>query len=271
MLKLDINQALHFLDMLDPGGRHTIASEAPFGGFGGGPKWEQGRTYEASQREYLIEDIEARQARGSNVYYSVNRPCFVADQRGYNGKCNAEDIIAIRALAFDIDFKTKKDPDLVKALLAFVDEHLIGVLRPSLVIDSGGGFQLIYLLRQIIDVQLNPDQRRATTDLAHDFETLLRSHASSSSASLTDHIKIDSMSNVDRVMRLPGTINYPRAEKPGRGSCPHCSRLPRQMRHSRPARSCACCPCCPHISAEKAICATAQRSMARITESSVLL
>ena len=32
MLKPDINQALAFLDMLDPGGRHTIASEAPFGG-----------------------------------------------------------------------------------------------------------------------------------------------------------------------------------------------------------------------------------------------
>ena len=44
-----------------------------------------------------------RQARGSNVYYSVNRPCPAGDQKGFGGKCNVDDIIAIRALAFDID------------------------------------------------------------------------------------------------------------------------------------------------------------------------
>ena len=38
MLKLDINQALAFLNLLDPDGRHAIASEAPFGGRDGGPK-----------------------------------------------------------------------------------------------------------------------------------------------------------------------------------------------------------------------------------------
>jgi hypothetical protein len=116
-------------------------------------------------------------------------------------------------LAFDIDFITKKDPDLVKALLAFIDDHLIGALRSSLVIDSGGGFQVIYLLREIIDVQSSPDQRRAITNLAHDFEALLRSHVPSS---LADRIKIDSMSNADRVMRLPGTVN-PKAEKRAKG------------------------------------------------------
>lgn len=75
MPKLDVNQALAFLDLLDPGGRHTIASEAPFGRFGRDPKWEIGETFEAQQRQQLIEDIQKRQARGSNVYYSVNRPC----------------------------------------------------------------------------------------------------------------------------------------------------------------------------------------------------
>ena len=160
MPSLDINQALSFLDMLDHGGRQAIASEAPFG-VDGGPKWERGATFEPFQRQYLIEDIQERQARGSNVYYSVNRPCFVGDQQGYNGKCNANDIIAIRALAFDIDFTVKKEPELVKSLLAFIDAHLTGVMRPSLVIDSGGGFQLIYLLKTIMDVQSNPYEKRS--------------------------------------------------------------------------------------------------------------
>jgi hypothetical protein len=34
---------------------------------------------------------------------------------------------------------------------------------------------------------------------------------------LKNHIKIDNMSNLDRVMRLPGTINFPKAEKRDRG------------------------------------------------------
>lgn len=230
MLTLHIDQALQFLDMLDPGGRHTIASEAPFGGFGGEPKWEGGATFEPSQRRWLIEDITRRQARGSNVYYGVNRPGFVGDQRGNNGKCNAEDVIAIRALAFDIDFTVKKEPELVNALLTFIDETLVGVLRPSLVVDSGGGVQLVYLLRIFVDIPLfrpalskeqkeKNDQveinREDITRLAKEFENLLRTKTPSSLP-----IKIDSMSNLDRVMRLPGTVNYPNAEKLARGQAP---------------------------------------------------
>lgn len=212
MPKLDIDQALYFLDLLDLNGRHTIASEAPFGGFGGGPLWEEGATYESQQRQLLIEGIQARQDRGSNVYYGVNRPCEVWHQQGYNGKCNANDIIAIRALAFDIDItKRPFDPNL---LLDFIEAQLVKVLRPSLVISTGGGYQFIYLLKQIVDVRSNPDDRRAITELANNCEALLRSLVP---LELKEHIKIDNMSNVDRVMRLPGTINYPKAEKIAKG------------------------------------------------------
>jgi hypothetical protein len=45
--------------------------------------------------------------------------------------------------------------------------------------------------------------------LANAFETMLRFRFR--------NLKIDSMSNVDRVMRLPGTVNYPKAEKRSKG------------------------------------------------------
>jgi hypothetical protein len=230
MLQLDIKQALSFLDQLDPGGRHTIASEAPFGGVDGGPKWERGQTHEAHESKWLIRDIEARQARGSNVYYGVNRPCSAPDQQGSHGKCNTDDIIAIRALAFDIDFTEKKTSRIADSLLEFVDQQLVGELRPSLAISTGGGYQLIYLLKDAIGVQLfrpamNAEQehenaqvtfnRKAITQLAKEFETLLRGQVPSSLP-----IKIDNMSNIDRVMRLPGTINYPKAEKIAKGQVP---------------------------------------------------
>jgi hypothetical protein len=216
-MELDINQALQFLDILDPGGRHTIASEAPFGAKDGGPLWEAGSTFEAHQRDLMIKDIQKRQVRKSNVYYSVNRPCKISDRQGKGGKNNIDDIILIRAMAFDIDFTSfERDQE---AVLSFIDKDL--ELRPSLVVNTGGGFHLIYLLKEFLGVRIYPNEKEANdestrfrsfvTNLGHDFETLLRSK-------LKDlPIKVDNMSNVDRVMRLPGTINYPKAEKLAKG------------------------------------------------------
>jgi hypothetical protein len=229
-LTLDIAQALRFLDALDPDGRHTLASEAPFGGAGGGPRWEEGGTYEHGMRPALIKGIQERQQRGSNVYYGVNRPCPTWQQKGQRGKCNVEDIIAIRALAFDVDII--KRPFNNALLVNFIDREFLGVLRPSFVINTGGGFHLIYILHQPHNVALfrpavSNDQetannqaeydRRNITMLSQDFELLLRQKVP---AELREHIKIDNMSNVDRVMRLPGTINYPKREKIDRGQVP---------------------------------------------------
>jgi hypothetical protein len=176
-----------------------------------------------------------RQARGSNVYYGVNRPCFIGEQRGYYGKCSVDDIIAIRALAFDIDFNVRRALQLDETLLRFIDDTLIGVLRPSLVIDTGGGFHLIYLLTHVINVELfrpvvngeqedhNEQVRRNRSQiaaLAKDFEKLLRRLIPSSLP-----IKIDNMSNSDRVMRLPGTVNHPKAEKRAKGQVEALARI----------------------------------------------
>ena len=215
MPELNISAALAFLDLLDLGGRHTPASEHPTRGIDGGPKWEGGASYEAYQREWLAADIKRRQARGANVYYGVNRPCPVGQQQGFNGKCNAGDIIAIRAIAFDIDFFQN---------VSLIENGLSSALRPSLIINTGGGLHLIYLFNEPINVKLyrppqNDEQtqineilnkhRSAVTQLANDFETMLRR--------TFPKLKIDSMSNVDRLMRLPGTVNYPKAEKRAKG------------------------------------------------------
>src|SRR5580704_3908135 len=229
-LKLDIAKALQFLDMLDPKGRHTIASEAPFGGKDSGPRWEGGATFEHEDRQSLIDDINKRQARGSNVYYSVNRPCRITEQTGSGGKNNIDDIIFIRALAFDIDFIIGKTDQLIQSLKDFIERELKGQLRPSLLISTGGGFQLIYLLDEFINIMLNRPAhddaekkvnervirlRSKITQIAHNFEAMLRSKVPNELP-----IKIDNMSNVDRVMRLPGTINYPKLEKQAKGQKP---------------------------------------------------
>jgi hypothetical protein len=232
-LKLDIEQALLFLDILDPGGRHTIASESPFGGKDSGPRWEGGCTYEPHFRNFLIEDIKDRQARQSNVYYSVNRPCSATERQGSGGKNNIDDIIAVRALAFDIDFTIAKTNELIDELLKFIDNMSI---KPSLLISTGGGFHLIYLLSNVVKIKthrksvLSDEQKKFNKDvihirniysqLAHDFEVMLRSEVPKELP-----IKIDNMSNLDRVMRLPGTVNYPKLEKQAKGQIPALAKI----------------------------------------------
>jgi hypothetical protein len=225
-LTLDIEHALYFLDKLDPKERHTIASEAPFGR-NGLPKWEGGATYEARQRDLLINDIKERQERKSNVYYSVNRPCEVIKRQGMYGKNNIDDIICIRALAFDIDVLQPQE-----IVLETINKNLDGDFIPSLVIFTGGGYHLIYLFKNQINIELsrppkndieqrkNEDKifiRGTVTQLAKNFEHLLRTKFPS--------WKVDNMSNVDRVMRLPGTVNYPKLEKQAKGQIPALSKI----------------------------------------------
>ena len=178
VLTLDIAQALRFLDALDPGGRHTLASEAPFGGEMDGPNGSEARPTRRELRPLSSEDIGARQARGSNVYYGVNRPCPVwRSKRIWHGKCNVDDIIAIRALAFDIDHCHD---------ISLIETGLSSALRPSFIINTGGGLHLIYLLKETINVNLylppkTDDEkainkildsaRSAVTVLGNDFET----------------------------------------------------------------------------------------------------
>jgi hypothetical protein len=232
-LKLDIEQALHFLDMLDPKGRHTIASEAPFGGKDSGPRWEGGATYPYERRQDMIEDIKKRQARKSNVYYSVNRPCKITERQGAYGKNNIDDIIAIRAMAFDIDVLVEKE-----TALNLIEKNLSNDLLPSLVISTGGGYHLIYLLNKTINTYLyrpaKTDEQKAInnniiatrssiTQLAHDFEHMLRAKFPT--------WKVDNMSNIDRVMRLPGTVNYPKLEKQAKGQIPKLATILNNYHH----------------------------------------
>ena len=244
-MQLNITQSLQFLDMLELNGRHTIASEAPFGN-DGGPKWEGGATYEAHQRNLLIEDIKERQKRGSNVYYSVNTPCPIGNRTGLWGKNNIDDIIAIRALAFDIDFTCPKTNEIIIAMLSFFDNFLINELQPSLVISTGGGYQLIYILKSKVNVELfRPAKttqeetenamrianRSAITQLAHEFEKHLRDMIPKDLP-----IKVDNMSNVDRVMRLPGTVNYPKSEKIAKGQKPALAEISKNYCHKTDIR-----------------------------------
>lgn len=134
-------------------------------------------------------------AHGANCYWTVNicRP-------GVNTKPKKSDIVATRFLHLDID-PPKDASAFDKGAIA--QNLLAATASPTVAIDSGGGLQAFWRH----DGEARPDQ----------IEALNRA--------LSAQFCGDAVANIDRLMRLPGTVNYPNAKKCARGRLPALARV----------------------------------------------
>jgi hypothetical protein len=141
---------------------------------------------------------------GCNIYYSLNPTRF----RKVTKKLNKEGIRGVAFLHVDID--PEKDENLneaqerIEKLLANPPE---GIVPPTIVVFSGGGYQAMWKLTEEFSLGDEPD-----AGLTQDIEKYNRR--------LEEIFKADSCHNVDRIMRLPGTVNHPNAKKVARGQKP---------------------------------------------------
>lgn len=131
--------------------------------------------------------INAQQGR-YNIYFTVNglRPSF------NGGKAKKADVVIAYALHVDID-----SLDGLERLLSFP-------IRPSAIVFSGGGYQAFWMLAE------------PTTDLAL-VEQL--------NAALAKALGGDKCQNIDRVMRVAGTVNLPNKKKREAGRVPVMARV----------------------------------------------
>lgn len=176
---------LDFLrDYLAPSGIHVCAiTPDPFDGSGidgrsFGSDWQAASAWCAEEN-----------AKGRNLYFSVNgvRP-------GLNKKPHKTDITLVRFAHVDID-PPKNNPSWDKqAALA----DLIARGAPSVVIDSGNGWQALWWLNESTDVETIEQINRG----------------------IVDRFQADHCWNVDRLLRIPGTINYPDKKKQSLGRVP---------------------------------------------------
>ncbi len=141
-----------------------------------------GQIFLPHEREQAAGWIDAHQGV-AGLYYSVNevRPDF----RGV--KATKADIVAARYAHVDID-----DLGGLERLQAYK-------LAPSFIVFSGGGYQAFWKLAE------------PTTDLDR-VERINRQ--------LAADLGGDNCHNIDRIMRLPGTINMPNAKKRAAGRRP---------------------------------------------------
>ncbi|NEH44916.1 hypothetical protein GR215_24015 [Rhizobium leguminosarum] len=133
-------------------------------------------------------------AKQRNIYFSVAHI-----RAGLDNKAKKTDIVGIRWAHVDID-PPKDNPSWDKQS-AIAD--LIARGAPSMITDSGGGIQGFWILSESTDVATIEQINRG----------------------ICDRFNADRCWNSDRVMRLPGTVNYPNAKKQALGRVPSMAAL----------------------------------------------
>ncbi len=154
-------------------------------------------TFGPETRDAAAKWIEVRQGV-ENIYFMVN-PAI----RDLNKKAKKTDVNGMVCLHVDVDPRAGED-------LINEQERALRVLReyippPSAIIFSGGGYQGFWLLNE--EQQISGDKYRIEELEAYNRKIEL-------------DLQGDHCHNVDRIMRLPGTINVPDEKKCKKGRVP---------------------------------------------------
>lgn len=131
-----------------------------------------------------------------NLYYSLNRPC-----RDLTSKAAVEDIAEVIALHVDLDPRAGEPLEAEQARLqrSVTTNRPDSVPAPTMVIASGGGIQVLWVLAEPITIADNAD---LLTRYNKQLELILGG---------------DCCHDLCRILRLPGTENLPDAKKVAKG------------------------------------------------------
>lgn len=189
---LDPAQAVGFLRTIRGNGRWLLAAIPCEGG---APVCI---TYDASTANHAEAWIEARNREGSGIYYHVN-----PTRDGLSKKASERDIISIEFVQVDID---PRDGEPLEAEQARIRDLVTtnwpsGLPRPTFTIWSGGGAQCLWRLAD----PLPPEQA---------------DQAKAISKGLSAKLDGDATHNIDRLFRVPFTLNWPNAKKREKGRVP---------------------------------------------------
>jgi hypothetical protein len=166
-------------------------------------------TFQPGEEQALARWIEARQIEGRNVYFLVGEPL-----RPLSKKAAKADMARTRWLHVDAD--ARKDLDwsdgaAVEAELAALRARLDAFSAPpTVIVASGGGLQAFWRLKEFFELGGDPGRVAALEAL---------------NKGLADALGGDHCHNADRIMRLPGTVNFPNAGKRAMGRRPALARV----------------------------------------------
>lgn len=156
------------------------------------------RTFAPPEDKALLAFLKQMGAE-RNVYFSVNPVRRVVVK-----KPEREDVKSMDWLHVDVDPRAGEDLDEERArILALLTTTLpSGVPPPTVVVDSGGGYQGFWKLREPFPIDGVPEAYEEAKRYNQQLEHLFGA---------------DPCHNVDRIMRVPGTVNRPDAVKRKKG------------------------------------------------------
>ncbi len=149
--------------------------------------------------------IASAQAKGSGVYFNING---LKDRLGRDRpKVKETDVNALHAFHVDADV----DKSIGPAAFAKAKADLLAAIQamnkpPTIIIDSGNGFGLFWMTRTPVAVTVK--NRAALKAINIGLRDAVRAMPGGSA---------DACQNLDRVMRVPFTTNFPNAAKKKRG------------------------------------------------------
>ena len=185
-LKTDLDTALRFLDWAHPGGPWVLTAIPVEGG-----RTTTATFHDAGAARGWLAERSGRE----NIYWTVNRVRGVMDK-----KPKKEDVEEAVMLHVDIDPRKGEDVAKEQARILKLLEDFSP--SPSAIVFSGGGYQAFWRLDE-------PMYIGGTAERWTDVEAYNRQ--------LGLVLGGDNTWNIDRIMRLPGTINLPDDKKRKKG------------------------------------------------------
>lgn len=187
----DTAAAINFLKLFAPDGWWALTGIVP------DTRKIETRTFNVSEEREAAAWLDARQGH-RNMYFSVNQP-----ESRLTTKATKQQIAEVGALHVDVD----PDPDRP---LAEEQARILGMLknyspRPSIIVFSGGGGQAFWLLKKPVPAGANLERIESCNRV------------------LERALGDDKCHNIDRIMRLPGTINLPDNKKLAKGRVTACA------------------------------------------------
>lgn len=160
-------------------------------------------TFRPSDEERVLSWLELHKT--FNLYYSVNQPVESAYEKR---KLAKTDVHSVHYLHVDVDPRTGEDVAAEQErILKRIESYHI---KPTLVVFSGGGYNALWKLSRPIPVADGSPSPEETIARAIDVER--RNWQFELDFETPDHCR-----DVSRILRLPGTLNRPNAEKVAKG------------------------------------------------------
>jgi hypothetical protein len=159
--------------------------------------WYSGPDSEAAARFCL-------EQRGLNVYWPV---AFASNRGSVHERMVLDTVDGILGLVSDVDFKSDshpQGPEDQDAALALIQRFPV---PPTITLNSGNGLQCAWLFKEPWRFE-DDEERKAAVNLARGFGYALTNIAAKQSYTL------DAVHDLTRVMRVPGTFNVKRPERP---------------------------------------------------------